>query len=264
MTETSQTVLTTVDVWGLNFLAAHEHECVTHIFEELDAGRGGWVLTPNLAILRHCVRDPAIRELVSPVTVTVADGMPILWAARLQGTPLPARVPGSDLVTSVSATAAERGRSIFLLGGAPGTAEGAEIELRRRHPQLRIVGLNCPPFGFEHDADLMDQIGDEVAAAEPDLIYVALSFPKSEILIRHIQERRPDSWWLGVGVSFSFLCGDIDRAPSWMQRSGLEWIHRLAQEPRRLARRYLIEGVPFCAELLARSVIRRMRSRRKL
>lgn len=253
--------LTTVDVCGLKFLKAQEHECVEHIFAELDAGRGGWVVTPNLAILRRGVRDPVAGELVSKATLTVADGMPILWAARLQGTPLPARIPGSDLVTSVSAAAADTGRSIFLLGGAPGSAEGAETELLNRHPHLRIVGRNCPPFGFEHDKELIDRIGDEVAAAKPDLIYVALSFPKSEILINQIRQRRPDSWWLGVGVSFSFLSGDIQRAPRWMQRNGLEWIHRLAQEPRRLGRRYLIEGLPFGVKLLIRSISRRARHR---
>jgi len=254
---------TTIDVCGLHFLAVHEHECVTHLFQQLDAGIGGWVVTPNLSILRSCVRNPENHELVSRANVTVADGMPILWAAWLQGTPLPARVPGSDLVNSVSAAAADRGRSIFLLGGAAGTAEGAERELLRRHPHLRIVGHNCPPFGFENDTDLIDRIGDEIAAAEPDLIFVALSFPKSEYLIKRIRKSRENSWWLGVGVSFSFLSGDIDRAPQWMQRNGLEWIHRLAQEPRRLSRRYLIEGFPFGLELMLRSVLRRLRDGRQ-
>jgi len=255
----SSRTYSTVDVCGVRFLAVKEHECVEYIFDELGAGRGGWVVTPNLSILRRCVREPSEHNLVSLATTVVPDGMPILWAARLQGTPLPARVPGSDLVTSVSAAAAEKGRSIFLLGGAPGTAEGAEAELLRRHPELRIVGRNCPPFGFEHDPALMDEIGDEVAAAKPDLIYVALSFPKSELLIARIRARCSQSWWLGVGVSFSFLAGEIHRAPLWMQRAGLEWCHRMAQEPRRLFRRYLIEGLPFGVELLGRSVVRRLR-----
>jgi N-acetylglucosaminyldiphosphoundecaprenol N-acetyl-beta-D-mannosaminyltransferase len=218
--------------------------------QELDANRGGELVTPNLDHLRRCRLDPSFAGLVAQSQVVVADGMPLVWASRLQGTPLPERVAGSDLISSVSAAAAERGRSVFFLGGAPGSAQAAAEVLVSRHPTLKIAGTHCPPMGFELNPEAMAEIIDRLTMAKPDIVYVALGSPKQEHLIHELREWLPRSWWLGVGYSFSFLAGEGSRAPLWMQRTGLEWLHRLAREPRRLARRYLLEGLPHAARLL--------------
>jgi N-acetylglucosaminyldiphosphoundecaprenol N-acetyl-beta-D-mannosaminyltransferase len=189
--------------------------------------------------------------------------MPLVWASRLQGTPLPARVAGSDLISSLSAAAAGEGRSIFLLGGDNGTAQAAANVLRDRYPQLVIAGTLCPPLGFENDEAAMRRITAVLEAARPDIVYVALGSPKQERLIDRIRPALPKAWWLGVGVSFSFLCGEVKRAPLWMRNWGLEWIHRLAQEPRRLFRRYVIAGIPFATMLLLQSALRGARNRLK-
>jgi N-acetylglucosaminyldiphosphoundecaprenol N-acetyl-beta-D-mannosaminyltransferase len=131
--------------------AITEAECVRHICDELDAGRGGMVVTPNLDHLRRYGNDVNFGALVAEAELVVADGMPLVWASRLQGTPLPERVAGSNLISSLSAAAAERGRSIYLLGGAPGTAVGAGEALRSRFPAVKVVGTYCPPFGFDKD-----------------------------------------------------------------------------------------------------------------
>src|SRR5688500_4646576 len=126
-------------------------ETVDHIFDELAHGRGGWVVTPNLDILRRLVVDADYRDLTAPATLRLADGMPLVWASRIQGTPLKARVAGSDLIWSVTARAAQDGRSVFFLGGNPGAAEAAAAKLRDLNPSLRIAGTECPPMGFEKD-----------------------------------------------------------------------------------------------------------------
>jgi N-acetylglucosaminyldiphosphoundecaprenol N-acetyl-beta-D-mannosaminyltransferase len=105
-------------------------------------------------------------------------------------------------------------------------------------------------MGFEDDSHEMSRIAERLTTARPDIVYVALGSPKQERLIDQMRYLLPGAWWIGVGISFSFLCGEVKRAPRWMQRLGLEWVHRLAQEPRRLGRRYLLEGLPFASSLL--------------
>jgi N-acetylglucosaminyldiphosphoundecaprenol N-acetyl-beta-D-mannosaminyltransferase len=158
-------------------------------------------------------------------------------------------VAGSNLLQLVSEQAAQRGLSIFLLGGNPGTAQRAASVLAERYPGLRIAGTCCPPFGFERDPAELARISEVLREARPDIVFVGLGFPKQEKLIEVLRPQHPSAWWLGIGVSFSFVAGEIGRAPAWMQRSGLEWVHRLLQEPRRLARRYLVDDIPFVFRL---------------
>ena len=165
--------------------------------------------------------------------------MPLVWASRLQRTPLPERVAGSNLIWSLTAAAAIAGKSVFLLGGMPGTAEKTGKEFQKQFPTFVLAGTYFPPFGFEKDPAEMKKMMDALAAAKPDIIYVALGSPKQEQLIARARAILPAAWWLGVGISFSFIAGEVNRAPRWMQSCGLEWLHRLAQEPRRLARALL-------------------------
>ena len=236
--------------------AVTENQVITHILNELDGGRGGVVVTPNLDHLRRYMHDLSFGALIAEADLVVADGMPLVWASRLQGTPLPERIPGSNLISTLSAAAGARGRSIFLLGGEIGTAEGAAATLREKYPSCIIVGTHFPPFGFQKNEAQMSAIIQALSDSNPDIVYVALGSPKQEKLIAKLRPILPNAWWVGVGNSFSFLAGDVKRAPVWMQHIGMEWVHRLLQEPRRLFRRYLIVGVPFAASLLSRSMVR--------
>lgn len=251
--------LPTVRIRNVRFHAISEAQCIRHILNEIDHGRGGWVVTPNLDILRRCEQEAEVGRLVGCADVVVADGMPLIWASRLQGSALPERVAGSNLIHSLTAAAAEAERSIFLLGGDPGTAEDAASVLQSRNPELVVAGHACPPVGFGADVDYMAELTTRLVEAGPDIVYVALGCPKQERLIERLRPHLPNAWWLGIGISFSFVSGDVRRAPVWMQRAGLEWIHRLCQEPRRLARRYLLEGLPFALRLLGGAVLARGR-----
>lgn len=253
-----------VDLHGLRIHAISEAQTIRHIIGRLALGQGGCVITPNLDHVRRVSRQPEFREMYAQAELVVADGMPLIWASRLQGTPLPGRVAGSTLISTLSAAAGEARHSVYLLGGVPGTADAAARILAQRCPGLSIAGTHCPPVGFEKDPAAMRRIMDDLAATSPDIVYVGLGSPKQERLIWDIRHCLPRAWWLGVGVSFSFLCGDVQRAPRWMQRLGLEWAHRLWQEPGRLARRYLIDGLPFAARLLGGAAIRRFTRRESL
>jgi N-acetylglucosaminyldiphosphoundecaprenol N-acetyl-beta-D-mannosaminyltransferase len=247
--------LPSIDLFDVKLHRITEKQCVRFILDELKEGHGGVVVTPNLDHLRRCVRDLHFGALVAEADLVVADGMPLVWASRLKATPLPERVAGSNLISSLSAGAAEEGRSIFLLGGAEGTAKGAAEILQRRHPELKIVGTFCPQIGFEGKPKQMAEIVQMITAAKPDIVFVALGSPKQEHLIAKLKPSLDTAWWLGVGVSFSFLTGHVKRAPQWMQRAGVEWLHRLSQEPRRLFKRYIVSGVPFAARLFTRSAM---------
>ncbi|HTW94025.1 MAG TPA: WecB/TagA/CpsF family glycosyltransferase [Tepidisphaeraceae bacterium] len=246
---------------GVAIHAITEKQTIDFILDSLDNGRGGVVVTPNLDHLRRSRRDLAFGALLAEANLVVADGMPLVWASRLQGTPLPQRVAGSDLISTLSAGAAVRGKSIFLLGGQAGTAVTAARVLKDRHPSLNIAGTHYPPPGFESVPDEIALIIEKLQKSRPDVVYVALGSPKQERLIEQLRSTLPQAWWLGVGVSFSFLTGDVRRAPMWMRRRGLEWVHRLSQEPRRLFKRYLLVGLPFAGQLLASAAAQRLTSR---
>ena len=252
----------TVTLKGQPIHAVSEIGAVEYILSELQAGRGGWCITPNLDHLRRLTRDRKLRALYSHAALIVADGMPLIWASRIAGTPLPERVTGSSLISSLSAAAGQQGRSIYLLGGAKGTAEQAAEVLKTQYPGVRIAGIYYPEFGFESDEAQVQKLIAHLKAANPDIVYVALGSPKQEWLIGQLRGYLPRAWWLGIGISFSFLSGHVRRAPQWMQRAGLEWLHRLSQEPRRLARRYLVHGLPFAASLFTSAIAQRFSSRR--
>jgi len=250
--------LPTVIVHGVPVCAISELQCVTYILDQMEAGYGGWLVTANLDHLRRLVCDDDYRQLCAQANMIVADGMPLIWASQLQGTPLPQRVAGSSLILSLSDGAAARGRSVFLLGGATGTADAAAQVLARRHPNLAIAGTYCPPIGFDQDEHELSKVKRMLAEVKPDIVYVALGSPKQEVLISRLHHELNGAWWLGVGISFSYLCGHIHRAPKWMQRLGFEWLHRLTQEPRRLGNRYLVHGCPFGLRLLVSAMVQRI------
>ena len=220
-------------------------QVVDAVFAALARGEGGMLVTANLEFAQRAAEAPEIAALYGSATLRVADGAPLLWLARLQGTPLPERVPGSDLVWRIAERAARDNRSLFLLGGAPGAAERAGDVLRRRYAGLRIVGTLAPRLSSEPLAEELAPVATALASACPDLVYCAFGTPKQERVAVALIPTLPRAWWVGCGISLSFIAGQRRRAPRWIQRVGLEWLHRTTQEPGRLAGRYLLRNLPF-------------------
>ncbi|SDI84580.1 N-acetylglucosaminyldiphosphoundecaprenol N-acetyl-beta-D-mannosaminyltransferase [Nonomuraea jiangxiensis] len=235
---------------GVGVDALTEAEAVQRVAAELAAGRGGRIVTPNVDICRAAATDPALRELVCAADLVVADGMPLVWAARLLGTPLPGRVTGADLLWSLSELAARRGWPVYLLGGPPGVALKAADRLTARHPRLRVCGVHAPPYGFDATREGIERVRARVVAARPKLVFAGLGFPRQDRLVAGLRDELPGTWFLGCGAALGFAAGAVPRAPEWLRGAGLEWLFRLATEPRRLARRYLLDDLPFAARLL--------------
>jgi N-acetylglucosaminyldiphosphoundecaprenol N-acetyl-beta-D-mannosaminyltransferase len=209
----------------------------------VDAGQGGSVFTPNVDHVVKASRNPAFRAAYSRVSLSLADGMPLVWASHLLGSPLPERVAGSDLLIPVLQLAARRKYRVYLLGGAPGVAEQTARLLGDKMGMV-IVGWDDARIAMD-GSDPGDASIARAKAARPDLIFVALGPPKQELWIDRAQGHLGSAVSLGVGASLDFLVGKYKRAPRWMARTGLEWLYRLLQEPRRLWRRYLVEGPSF-------------------
>lgn len=231
---------------GVTVHRVTEAEIVDHV---IATPGGGSIYSVNLDTLRQAHERQEIRSLLGAADIRIADGMPIVWAGRLARTPFPERVAGSNLVPMLSAKAATNNRSVYLLGGNPGVADEAAELLLKRHPELQIAGTDCPEFGFETKEGGIEAICARAIAAEPDIVFVGLGFPKQELLIEELRAAMPGAWFISCGISFSFLTGDVRRAPEWMQRRGLEWAHRFVQEPQRLFRRYFLEDLPFLVTL---------------
>lgn len=246
----------TVRVGPLDVLAMGEAD-VVRIVEDGWARRiGGWIVTANVDIARAVSTRPDLAALVAEADHVVADGMPIVWAARISGQRLPERVTGSSLVFSLAAAAARTGKSIYLLGGDPGVPEAAADTLSRRFPGLRVAGTYSPPLGFDRSEAGMTETLRRVVDAGPDLALVGLGFPKQELTIRRLREVHQDAWYVGCGAGIPMAAGEFRRAPEAMQRIGAEWLHRLALEPRRLAKRYLHDDAPFALRLLTGALLR--------
>lgn len=245
---------------GARFAAVTEADAVRRIVDAATTTRGHWTITANLDHLRRYRQEPVAKELIDDADLVVADGMPLIWASRLVGASLPERVTGSNMIWSISEAARSRRQSVFLLGGNPGVAERAAEILVERYDGLDIAGTMCPPLGFEHDAQELERIQRRIAKTAPQIVFVALGFPKQDLLIKRLRQVLPHASYIGVGISLSYITGEVPRAPSWTHTLGLEWLYRLLREPRRLVRRYLLEGVPFAVRLLGSAICHRVRT----
>ena len=215
----------------------------------IQARRPGYFITANLNYAMLTCRHHDLAEINRDATFIVADGMSLVWAARRQGTPVPQRVAGSDLIFKLSRLAANRGYRIYLLGGQPGVAEQASKNLVASYPGLRIAGTESPWLAGMNEIENTRLI-DRVRASGADLLLVALGQPKGERWIHQNYQAMKVPLCVQIGASIDFAAGRVRRAPSWMQEAGLEWVFRLAMEPRRLTRRYLENGLFFLREQL--------------
>jgi N-acetylglucosaminyldiphosphoundecaprenol N-acetyl-beta-D-mannosaminyltransferase len=250
-----------IRVGGLWFDPLTQDEVVDAVRNAWRGGHGGSIIPVNVDVARAASRNAALAELVTRGSLVVADGMPLVWAARVMGDMLPERVAGSSLIFPLSEAAAADRKSIYLLGGAEGIPAKAAEALLSRFPDLRIAGTQSPEFGFDKTEEGTRRAVAAVVAAAPDLVFVGLGFPRQERLIERLRQELPNVWCLACGGGIAMAAGVARRASPVVQRLGFEWAHRLLLEPRRLARRYLLDDLPFALALLARSAAHRLTAR---
>jgi len=202
------------------------------------AGGFHQIATANVDFLIKSLEDEELREALARCDIVLADGMPLVWASRLFGTRLKERVAGADLVPRLAQLSARRGYRMFLLGASEVSSAGTAHWMQSNFPNVCVAGRHCPAFQALEEMDHEDILA-RIEEARPDILLVAFGNPKQEKWITMHRHRLRVPVCVGVGGSFDFLSGRIRRAPLWMQTYGMEWIYRTAQEPSRLAARYI-------------------------
>jgi N-acetylglucosaminyldiphosphoundecaprenol N-acetyl-beta-D-mannosaminyltransferase len=214
-----------------------------------------FVVTPNVDHAVMFQTNDKLRAAYTDAALVLADGAPVVAAARMLRRAIPERVPGSDLAPAMFKRVAKSiddgvdstalPLRVFLLGAGPGVAERAAANIAARWPGVEVVGTLSPPMGFERDASENERILAAVAAAAPDILLVGFGAPKQELWVHAHASQLNAKVALCIGATIDFLAGEKRRAPRWMRRVGLEWLHRLSTEPRRLAKRYLRDAWVF-------------------
>jgi N-acetylglucosaminyldiphosphoundecaprenol N-acetyl-beta-D-mannosaminyltransferase len=217
-----------------------DYDGAIEVMDSLVESRGrGYVCAAPVHALMVAQEDAEMRAALRDSTLVVPDGMPIVWASNLLGETLSDRVYGPELMLRYSDRCAERGHRVWLYGGRDqGSLVQLALNLRRRHPGINIVGGYSPPFRPMTEEE-EDALVDQINGARPDVLWVGIGVPKQEKWMARMRERLEVPVMCAVGAAFDFHAGRISQAPSWMQQRGLEWIYRIAQEPRRLLPRYL-------------------------
>lgn len=228
---------------GMRVDAPHHEEAAGRILSWARNGESRYVCVGTVHMVMEANDDPSFRRVVNEADLVTPDGMPLVWGLRLLGVGGASRVPGSDLTPVVCRAAAEEGVPVGFYGGTPQTLERLVARLRTDIPALRIAYAYSPPFRPSSDDEEARQV-EAIVASGCRVLFVGLGCPKQERWMARMQGRIP-AVMLGVGAAFDFLAGTKRKAPTWMQRAGLEWLFRLAEEPRRLWRRYLLNNPRF-------------------
>jgi N-acetylglucosaminyldiphosphoundecaprenol N-acetyl-beta-D-mannosaminyltransferase len=239
-----------IAILGVPFDHVTTAETLALIEAMIASRRPHYLVTANVDFVVQAQNDTELRRILLDAHLVVADGMPLVWASRWLGHPLPERVTGSGMTPLLLAQAEVKGWRVFFLGGTEQSVAQAAANTRARHPRLEIAGAYSPPFKPLLEMD-HDDILRRLQTARPDLLLVAFGCPKQEKWLNMHYRAAGVPVAIGVGATIDFLAGTMKRAPVWMQQAGLEWVFRLLQEPRRLFRRYVTDLWVFGWAILA-------------
>lgn len=216
-------------------------EALQAIDSFIQKNENAYVVTPNVDHIVQLENNKELQAVYANASLILTDGKPLLWIAKWYGTPIKEKISGSDLFPLLCDMAAKKGYKMYFLGAAKGIAAKAAANLTKKYPKLQIVGTYSPPYGFEKDPTEIDKIKTMIKEAAPHILIVGLGCPKQEKFMYYHCKELDVPISLGLGASFDFEAGNIRRAPKWMADHGLEWLFRITQDPKRMAKRYLID-----------------------
>lgn len=218
-------------------------EAIDRIGELVVQRKPTFVVTPNVDHIVQIERDPEFKKVYEKADLILTDGQPLVWFSRLYRTKIKEKISGSDLFPRLCKMAAQRNFTMFFLGAAEGVAAKAAKNLTHKYPGLQVVGTYSPPRGFEKNPVELKKAIDIVHAKQPDILIVGLGAPKQEKFMYYNKEKLSVPVSLGLGASLDFEAGNVKRAPKWMRNIGMEWLYRLAKEPKRMFKRYIIDDM---------------------
>ncbi len=247
-----------VNVLGIGISVLDQARAREFLFDAARNGVRGYVTVTGVHGVNEAQRDHQLRDIFNRALLVTPDGMPMVWMGRLQGHASIRRVYGPDLMLNLCEASVREGFSHFFYGGNPGVAEELKRNFEAKFPGIRIVGTYTPPFRDLNEEEV-DQLQTLVREAKPDFFWVGLSTPKQErFMAKYISVLPEAKIFLGVGAAFDFFTGRVKQAPRWMMRSGLEWLFRLCQEPRRLFKRYAINIPLFVIRAIKQLLCKRL------
>ncbi|MDL2121941.1 MAG: WecB/TagA/CpsF family glycosyltransferase [Deltaproteobacteria bacterium] len=234
-------------------------ETLAHIEQFVKKGTPRQHVVVNVAKIVEMRNDPELREIVSSCDLINADGMPLVWASRLLGNPLPCRVAGVDLFQDLVKLCAEKGYRPFFFGAREWVVKKVVDKFKERHPQLEVAGYRNGYYSQEEERGIAEMIRNSKA----DMLFVGFSSPMKEKFLNRWMDTMKVPFCMGVGGSFDIIAGMTKRAAVWMQQCGMEWFYRILQEPRRMWKRYAKTN-PVFVWLVVREYFRLKAQRRKL
>lgn len=253
----AQNVDVFANVLGIGVHAIDMEQAVARVRLAVEEGRKGYVCLAGVHGIMEALRSPDLRVIYANAYFVAPDGTPTVWMGHLQGLAKMQRVAGPDLMLEVIGRKELSHYKHFLCGGAPGVAEQLRGQLTRRFPWASIAGTYTPPFRAM-TADEEDDLAGTIGALKPDIVWLGISTPKQERFMARYLPMLETKLMVGVGAAFLYHTGAIRDSPAWVKRAGLQWMHRLWQEPTRLWRRYLLNVPAFL--FLATLQVGRLRS----
>ena len=218
-------------------------EAIQAIEDMIASKMKSYIVAINVDVVMKIENDSYLKEITDKADMVLVDGKPLEWIAKWHTRPIKAKISGSDLVPILCERAAEKGYSIFIIGGKEGIAEKAKQNLERDLLGIRIVGTYAPPFGFEKDEKELKRINEMISNVHPDILIACFGCPKQEKWIYENYHKYDAKVSVCAGATVDFLAGNVNRAPKWMSDHGLEWFYRFLQEPKRMFKRYFVDDV---------------------
>lgn len=219
------------------------NETISVIENWIKRKKKSYIVAINVDVVIKIENDIYLKQIVDAADMALVDGQPLIWISKYYKRPIKAKVSGSDLVPALCKVSAEKGYSIFILGGKNGVAEQAKGNLEKKYPKIKVVGTYAPSFGFENDKSELEKINNMISKVHPDLLIGCFGCPKQEKWIYENYQKYESTVSICAGATVDFLADNIKRAPKWMSDHGLEWFFRTIQEPKRLIKRYFIDDI---------------------
>lgn len=218
-------------------------ECIAAIEKMIAAEKKSYVVAVNVDVIIKIEKDSLLKKITDEADMVLVDGKPLIWIAKKHKKPVYEKVSGSDMVPLLCERAADKGYSVFILGGKEGVADMAKTKLEEKYPQIKIAGTYAPPFGFEKNGEELEKINAMISEARPDILLACLGCPKQEKFIYENIDKYDAKVSVCAGATVDFLAGNVKRAPKWMSNHGLEWLYRFFKEPARLFKRYFVDDI---------------------
>lgn len=230
-------------LFHLHFDDIPQDEFINSLRENIEKKEKVSVCTPNLDFLRNSYKNSEVRKAYNTSTYITIDGKIVYILSKLFRSGIKNKFSGSDMAYPILDMADANAYKVFLFGGKEGVSEQASKKIKEQYKNIIICGTYSPPFGFENDEDEVNRITDMLSKAEPDIVFLCCGSPKTELFYYRNKEALPNAVYLCLGATIDFIAGSIKRAPKWMSVCGLEWLYRLCKDPKRLLKRYFLDGI---------------------